>query len=194
MRRRFARRPSDHSRYGPKRHDRIRPRARLFQNLATRKSKRADQTGDSSMNESRPLIYYSDPRPESKIGKVRTALMYQTPHSNVVGLLPPGNSSGPLLSDDGKIVGVNSFIRKDAEGKGVVSQIRPDFEWSSGPGDSHLAAVIQTQTPIIYVHDCPLGCPIAWTSAPTSISCEEICSGRKMWFGIERGRTSARSR
>lgn len=29
------------------------------------------------MNESRPLIYYSDPRPESKIGKVRTALMYQ---------------------------------------------------------------------------------------------------------------------
>jgi hypothetical protein len=28
----------------------------------------------------------------------------------------PGNSGGPLLSDDGKIVGVNSFIRKDAEG------------------------------------------------------------------------------
>ena len=29
---------------------------------------------------------------------------------------PFGNSGGPLLSDDGKIVGVNSFIRTDAEG------------------------------------------------------------------------------
>ena len=27
-----------------------------------------------------------------------------------------GNSGGPLLSDDGKIVGVNSFIEKDAQG------------------------------------------------------------------------------
>jgi S1-C subfamily serine protease len=32
--------------------------------------------------------------------------------------------------------------------KGIVSSIRPDFEWSSGPGDSHRATVIQTQTPI----------------------------------------------
>jgi hypothetical protein len=28
------------------------------------------------VNESRPLIDYSDSRPESKIGRVRTALMY----------------------------------------------------------------------------------------------------------------------
>ncbi len=32
--------------------------------------------------------------------------------------------------------------------KGIVSQIRPDYEWSTGPGDSHRATVIQTQTPI----------------------------------------------
>ena len=30
------------------------------------------------MNESSPLTDYSDPRPESKIGRVRTALMYAT--------------------------------------------------------------------------------------------------------------------
>jgi hypothetical protein len=32
--------------------------------------------------------------------------------------------------------------------KGIVSQVRPDFQWSSGPGDSHRATVIQTQSPI----------------------------------------------
>jgi S1-C subfamily serine protease len=32
--------------------------------------------------------------------------------------------------------------------KGIVSQIRPDYQWSAGPGDSHRATVIQTQTPI----------------------------------------------
>jgi S1-C subfamily serine protease len=32
--------------------------------------------------------------------------------------------------------------------KGIVSSVRPDFEWSSAPGDSHRATVIQTQTPI----------------------------------------------
>ena len=32
--------------------------------------------------------------------------------------------------------------------KGIVSSIRPDYEWSGGPGDSHRATVIQTQTPI----------------------------------------------
>jgi S1-C subfamily serine protease len=32
--------------------------------------------------------------------------------------------------------------------KGIVSSVRPDFQWSAGPGDSHRATVIQTQTPI----------------------------------------------
>lgn len=32
--------------------------------------------------------------------------------------------------------------------KGIVSQIRPDYQWSTGPGDRHRATVIQTQTPI----------------------------------------------
>jgi S1-C subfamily serine protease len=32
--------------------------------------------------------------------------------------------------------------------KGIVSAIRQDYEWSAGPGDSHHATVIQTQTPI----------------------------------------------
>jgi len=32
--------------------------------------------------------------------------------------------------------------------KGIVSQIRPDFKWSTGQGESHRATVIQTQTPI----------------------------------------------
>jgi S1-C subfamily serine protease len=38
-----------------------------------------------------------------------TVIQTQTP-------INPGNSGGPLLSDDGKIVGVNSFIEKGAEG------------------------------------------------------------------------------
>jgi S1-C subfamily serine protease len=32
--------------------------------------------------------------------------------------------------------------------KGIVSSIRPDYEWSYGAGDGHRATVIQTQTPI----------------------------------------------
>jgi S1-C subfamily serine protease len=32
--------------------------------------------------------------------------------------------------------------------KGIVSQIRPDYQWSTGPSDKHRATVIQTQTPI----------------------------------------------
>lgn len=32
--------------------------------------------------------------------------------------------------------------------KGIVSQVRPDYEWSTGPDDKHRATVIQTQTPI----------------------------------------------
>jgi S1-C subfamily serine protease len=38
-----------------------------------------------------------------------TVIQTQTP-------INPGNSGGPLLSDDGKIVGVNSFGDKGAEG------------------------------------------------------------------------------
>jgi hypothetical protein len=40
------------------------------------------------MNESRPLIDYSDPRPKSKIGKVRTALMYLVEQHRRDGALP----------------------------------------------------------------------------------------------------------
>lgn len=33
--------------------------------------------------------------------------------------------------------------------KGIVSAVRPDYEWSGGPNDSkHIATVVQTQTPI----------------------------------------------
>jgi hypothetical protein len=32
--------------------------------------------------------------------------------------------------------------------KGIVSSVRPDYEWSYGPSDKHRATVIQTQTPI----------------------------------------------
>jgi len=32
--------------------------------------------------------------------------------------------------------------------EGVVSQIRPDFEWKSKEGTAHQATVIQTQTPM----------------------------------------------
>ena len=32
--------------------------------------------------------------------------------------------------------------------KEIVSQIRPDYQWSTGPGDTHRATVIRTQTPI----------------------------------------------
>jgi S1-C subfamily serine protease len=32
--------------------------------------------------------------------------------------------------------------------KGIVSSIRPDFEWTYGQGDTHRGTIIQTQTPI----------------------------------------------
>jgi Trypsin-like peptidase domain len=32
--------------------------------------------------------------------------------------------------------------------KGIVSSVRPNYAWSGGPGESHRANVIQTQTPI----------------------------------------------
>lgn len=32
--------------------------------------------------------------------------------------------------------------------KGIISQIRPGYEWQPGPSDKHVADVIQTQTPI----------------------------------------------
>ncbi len=32
--------------------------------------------------------------------------------------------------------------------KGVVSSVRPNYHWFYGPGDTHQATVIQTQTPI----------------------------------------------
>ena len=32
--------------------------------------------------------------------------------------------------------------------KGIVSQIRSDYEWQPGPAEKHVADVIQTQTPI----------------------------------------------
>jgi hypothetical protein len=41
-----------------------------------------------SMNESRPSTDYSDPRPESKIGRVRTALMYLIEQHRNDGALP----------------------------------------------------------------------------------------------------------
>ena len=40
------------------------------------------------MNESRPLTDYSDPRPESKIGRVRTALMHLIEQHRNDGALP----------------------------------------------------------------------------------------------------------
>jgi hypothetical protein len=39
----------------------------------------------------------------------RIVIQTQTP-------INPGNSGGPLLSDDGKIIGVNSFVKSGAEG------------------------------------------------------------------------------
>lgn len=32
--------------------------------------------------------------------------------------------------------------------KGIISQIRPGYEWQTGPSDKHVADVVQTQTPI----------------------------------------------
>ena len=40
------------------------------------------------MNESSPLTDYSDPRPESKIGRVRTALMHLIEQHRNDGALP----------------------------------------------------------------------------------------------------------
>ena len=40
---------------------------------------------------------------------VERSIQTQTP-------INPGNSGGPLLSDDGKIVGVNLFVTKGAQG------------------------------------------------------------------------------
>jgi len=48
-------------------------------------------------------------RPNYKFFKTRQATVIQTD-----GALNPGNSGGPMMSDDGNLIGVNSFIRGKA--------------------------------------------------------------------------------
>jgi S1-C subfamily serine protease len=67
----------------------------------------------------------------------------------------PNRSVTPLQIDPANIeVGTDVAAIGHPEGqswtytKGIVSQIRPDFAWSTGQGESHRATVIQTQTPI----------------------------------------------
>jgi S1-C subfamily serine protease len=77
-----------------------------------------------------------------------TVIQTQTP-------INPGNSGGPLLSDDGKMVGVNSFLKPDAQGLNFavsVSDVRTFLAASgskiaSTPGWSAVTSVHPRTSP-----------------------------------------------
>ena len=57
-----------------------------------------------------------------------TVVQTQTP-------INPGNSGGPLFSDDGNLIGINSFVRKNAQGLNYAVSIRDVHEFIASRSD-----------------------------------------------------------
>ncbi len=72
-----------------------------------------------------------------------TIVQTQTP-------INPGNSGGPLLSDDGKIVGVNLFIFKGAEGLNFAVGAKEIRHFLQNPADGMEAFAACTQSKVVY--------------------------------------------
>ena len=72
-----------------------------------------------------------------------TIVQTQTP-------INPGNSGGPLLSDDGKIVGVNLFVAKSAQGLNFAVAAKEIRYFLQNPADGMEAFKVCTQPKIIF--------------------------------------------
>ncbi len=72
----------------------------------------------------------------------------------LTGQMPAGLRAIPLAEPNGVEVGQDVYSIGHPQGllwsyaEGVVSQIRPDYEWTYQEGSRHQATVIQTQTPM----------------------------------------------
>ena len=72
-----------------------------------------------------------------------TIIQTQTP-------INPGNSGGPLLSDDGKIVGVNTFVTKGAEGLNFAVGAKEIRYFLQNPADGMEAFNVCTQSKVVF--------------------------------------------
>ena len=72
-----------------------------------------------------------------------TIIQTQTP-------INPGNSGGPLLSDDGKIVGVNLFVTKGAEGLNFAVGAKEIRYFLQNPADGMEAFNACTQSKVVF--------------------------------------------
>jgi S1-C subfamily serine protease len=72
-----------------------------------------------------------------------TIIQTQTP-------IYPGNSGGPLLSDDGKIVGVNSFVTKGAEGLNFAVAAKEIRYFLQNPAEGMDASKPCTQAKVVF--------------------------------------------
>jgi putative serine protease PepD len=97
-------------------------------------------TGLRKENVSLARVLALDPRRD-------LALLYVTP-------VPVGLKVAPLGKPGSVEVGQDVYSIGHPEGllwsyaEGVVSQIRPDYQWTYADGSSHQATVLQTQTPM----------------------------------------------
>ena len=72
-----------------------------------------------------------------------TIIQTQTP-------INPGNSGGPLLSDDGKIVGINTFVTKGAEGLNFAVGAKEIRYFLQNPADGMEAFNACTQSKVVF--------------------------------------------
>ena len=81
-----------------------------------------------------------------------TIIQTQTP-------INPGNSGGPLLSDDGKIVGVNLFVTKGAEGLNFAVAAKEIRYFLQNPADGMEALKTCTQAKSFFKGEINLTMP-----------------------------------
>ena len=119
----------------------------------------------------------------------------------------PGNSGGPLLSPDGKVLGINTFGISNAEGLGFALSERMVRAALPGFEDDRLSEATAASTPVSRLssissgdhHTCGLrknGTPICWGSPysyakvrPPQVRLEVISSGGSHTCGLQQDGT-----